>query len=267
MISRPDSGSEDNIIARDLVLQLRLDFDTSPQHQKQFRIANGKYVKALGRIQVEVAFAKDRSTALYCAFYIFEHLVSPLIMGMEFLNKTETLIKNKHRLETLVSPTSGPIQMCSLNSPRCRLFCQANLEANLANADTGSEADLMSLAYVIKRGFHMTAIDTYSSMVRFADGSTAVLAGKVDVQIVIGTKEGPSLLTSFFVLEGLTCEVLFGEDFLYELNAFETYSDAFSLTDDCDTCDANTIMWFNMAEGILSRLWGGRRKKASQSGK
>ena len=247
--------------------QLRLDFDASPQHQKDFRIANGKYVKALGRMLVEVTFVKDRSTALYCTFYIFKHLVSPLIMGMQFLNETETLVKNKHRLETLVSPTSGPIQLCSLNSPRCRLYCQANSEANLANADTGSEVELMSLAYVMKRGFHMTSVDYYSSAVQFADGSTAHLAGKVDIQIVIGTKQGPCLFTSFFVLEDLTCDILFGEDFLYESDAFETYSDAFALTDDCDSCDANTIIWCNMAEGILSRLWGGRSNNKSKSGK
>lgn len=267
IISRPDSGSEDSIIAADLVSRLRVDIDSSPESQKEFRVANGKFVRALGRVVLEVAFAKEPSTQLFCTFYIFTHLIIPMIMGMSFLDSTETLVKYKHRLQAYTPPTAGPLQLCSLNSPRCRLYCQANSEPNLANADTGSEVELMSLAYVQKRGFNMTAVDTRSSAVQFADGSTSDLAGKVTIQIVLGTRDGPRLSITFYILKGLTCDILFGEDFLYETDAFETYRNAFSITDDYEACDVNTIVWFNMAEWSLSRLWKGRKRREEESGK
>lgn len=267
IISRPDSGSEENVIAADLISRLRLDIDSSPEYQKEFRVANGKFVRALGRVVLEVAFAKEPTTQLFCTFYIFTHLITPMIMGMFFLDSTETLVKYKHRSQAYTPPTTGPLQLCSLNSPRCRLYCQANSEPKLANADTGSEVDLMSLAYVQKRSFDMTAVDTRSSAVQFADGSTSDLVGKVEIQTVLGTRDGPRLTITFYVLKGLTCDILFGEDFLYETEAFEIYRDAFSITADYEACDVNTIVWFNVAEWTLSRLWKGRKRREEESGR
>ena len=51
--------------------------------------------------------------------------------------------------------------------------------------------DVMSLAYVLRRGFPMTAVGLSSSTVEFADGSTSELVGKVSVLIVLGKAEGP----------------------------------------------------------------------------
>ncbi len=68
--SRPDSGSEENIIVADLVSELDLDIDTSPEHQKGFRIANGKVVKAVGGILVACTFAKG-PTVQVMWFFMF----------------------------------------------------------------------------------------------------------------------------------------------------------------------------------------------------
>ena len=247
IISRPDSGSEENIIVADLASRLSLEADTSPEHQKEFRMASGKMVKALGRIIMSCAFARDPTIQLCCVFYIFSSLISPLIMGMSFLKETETLSRNRHRLQAQSSPSAGPLQLCSLNSPRCRLYCVANGEPSLANADTGSEIDLLSLSYVQKRRFQMKKVDLQTSAVQFADGSTSLLIGKVEILTILGTPEGPRLMTTFYVLDDLTCDILLGEDFLNDTAAFESYRDAFSLAeeDSDDACDVNTIVWFH----------------------
>lgn len=107
IISRPDSGSEENIMWINLAQSLGLAIDSAPECQKEFRIADGKIVKALGRTMVNCCFAKDRMVELLWVFYVFQHLVSPLIMGMAFLDETETLAKHRHRLEPRkISPTS-----------------------------------------------------------------------------------------------------------------------------------------------------------------
>ena len=253
-ISRPDSGSEENIIAADVVSTLDVKMDFAPEHCKEFRIANGRSVWALGRITVNCAFAKDRTVELRCIFYVFQTLTSALIMGMPFLDETETLVKHQHRLQPRTIPSFRPIQMSSLNSPRKRLYCLVNSQPRLANADTGSEINVMSLDYALKRAFSMTAVGLSSSTVQFADGSTSELVGKVRVLIILGTPEGPRVTTTFFVLDGLTCDILFGEDFLDQTRAFETYRDAFSIIEcDNDAAEVNGIVWFNAVESYLSR--------------
>ena len=254
IISRPDSGSEDNIIAADVLSTLDLKMDTAPEHRKEFRVANGRSVWALGRITIKCAFAKDRTLELRCIFYVFKTLTSKLIMGMPFLDETQTLVKYQYRFQPRTIPSFGPVQLSSLNSPRRRLYCLVNSQPKLANADTGSEIDLMSLEYVLKRDFVMTAVGLRSSTVQFADGSTSELVGKVKVLIVLGTPEGARVVTTFYVLEGLTSDILFGEDFLDKTTAFETYRDAFSIIDCGDgAAEVNGIVWFNTAESHLSR--------------
>lgn len=255
VIARPDSGSEDNIIAVDVLSALELKMDTAPEHRKEFRVGNGKSVWALGRIVIKCVFAKDRTLELCCTFYVFQNLTSKLIMGMPFLDETQTLVKYQYRLQPRIVPSFRPIQLSSLNSPRKRLYCLVDSQPRLANADTGSEIDLMSLEYVLTRGFSMKDVGLSSSTVQFADGSTSELVGKVNVYIVLGTPEGLRVFTTFYVLDGLTSDILLGEEFLDKTTAFETYRDAFSIIecDDDAAAEVNGIVWFNTAESKFSR--------------
>lgn len=254
VIARPDSGSEENIIAADVLSTFDLKMDTAPEHRKEFRVANGKSVWALGRIMLKCSFANDRTLDFHCTFYVFKTLTSALIMGMAFLDETQTLTKYQYRLQPRTIRSFKPVQLSSLNNPRKRLYCLVNSQPRFANADTGSEIDLMSLEYVLKRDFPMTTVGLQSSTVQLADGSTSELVGKVSVLIILGTPEGPRLVTSFYVLEGLTCDILLGEDFLDKTAAFETYGDAFSIIK-CDdgTAEVNGIVWFSKVESRLSR--------------
>ena len=253
-ISRPDSGSEENIIAADVLSTLDVKMDTAPEHRKEFRIANGRSVWALGRIMINCTFAKDRTVELRCVFYVFQTLTSALIMGMPFLDETQTLEKYQYRLQRRAIPSYRPIQLSSLNSPRKRLYCLVDSQPRFANADTGSDIDLMSLEYVRKRGFSMTAVGSSTSTVQFADGSTSELVGKVSVMVILGTPEGPGVTTTFYVLAGLTCDILFGDDFLNKTTAFETYRDSFSVIEcESDIAEVNGIIWFNGFESYISR--------------
>ena len=56
------------------------------------------------------------------------------------------------------------------------------------------------------------------------------------------------------MLDGLTCDILFDEDFLDKTTAFETYRGAFSIIESDDAiAEVNGIVWFNTAESRLSR--------------
>jgi hypothetical protein len=111
--------------------------------------------------------------------------------------------------------------------------------ATLANADTGSEIDLISLDYCWWKCLRTQNVGFKDSQIQFADGSLAFLQGKVDVQITFHRTDGERMVRTFYVLENLTCDMLFGEDFLDETDAFETYKE-FYMGDDDDLAQVNT---------------------------
>ncbi|KAL8868813.1 MAG: hypothetical protein Q9174_004735 [Haloplaca sp. 1 TL-2023] len=256
VVSRADSGSEDNIMIAELADVLHANVERGPEFHKRFRTANGKIITALGRVIFDLAFALEPDTNVpQCAFYVFEKLTSPVLLGMTFLRWTDTLVKHRHRFQDIEPHAVRPFQLCSLNSPRCRLYCRADLQTKLACADTGSELDLMSLAYVKERRFAVTEIEIDNSVVQFADGSTDLLAGKVAVDIILGTDDSTSFVNTFYILDNLSCDILFSEEFLDKTDAFKTYHEDFSLTDeDYGPHDVNTILWFNIAEWRLSQF-------------
>ena len=93
VLSRPDSGCEENAISLDMAQSLNLVLDHGPQQQKSFKMANGKIVKALSLTKTKCRFAKDPVVELSCTFHVFERLICPIIMGMAFLDETEILSK------------------------------------------------------------------------------------------------------------------------------------------------------------------------------
>ena len=254
--TRPDSGSEENIILADLVKSLGIDIDSSPESQKEFRIANGKTVKATGHVVIDCSFEKDHLDKFPCLFFVFTTLISPIIMGMAFLAKTETLDKHRYRLQPRSTPPRTRFQLCSLDCPRQKICCLADGKPALANADTGSEIDLLSKDYVNKRGFDINFVENSSSEIQFADGTISRLLGKTHISFALDRKSNHPYMMEFYILDGLTCDILLGEDFLEQVSAFETYQDAFTTVyDDEDLREVNTIRWFNSLEMGIHQLF------------
>ena len=264
--SRPDSGSEENIMSASLVTQLGLVMKTSPEHRREFRMANGKMVKALGRTAAHCTFPTDPALKLYCLFYVFESLISPTIMGMAFLERTGTLTEYRYRLKPRTTSPTVPIQLCSIDYPRRRLYCLADEQPEFANADTGSEVDLISSTFAKERNFTVADVDLPDSMVQFADGSTSQLLGKVVISISLGKSESPPHIREFYILDGLSCDILLGEDFLDQVSAFTTYKYAISIDDEDDGIgEVYTITWLNTPEFRVSKVFERIRSAKPQS--
>ncbi|KAL8786986.1 MAG: hypothetical protein Q9195_007964 [Heterodermia aff. obscurata] len=262
--ARPDSGSEENIILAEFVDTLGIGIDSRPESQREFRIANGKVVKATGHVVINCSFEKDPLIKLPCLFFVFKKLISPIIMGMAFLAETETLNKHRYRLQPRSTPARTRFQLCSLDSPRQQLHCLADGRAVLANADTGSEIDLLSKSYVKKRGFDVNSVEPSSSEVQFADGTISRLIGKTHISIAFGRNIDTTYMMEFHILDGLTCDILLGERFLNQVSAFETYQDAFtSVPNDEDLGEVNTIRWLNSLELGIHQLINKRNVQAS----
>ena len=250
--ARADSGSEENIIDLTLVQRLQIsNMDWAIEHQRTFRVGNGKTIKALGRVKLGCAFGMDPQIQLLCSFYVVQSFVTPLVMGMSFLEDTETLSKYRHRL----TPSSRipNVQLCSINSPKRRLCCVTEGHSTLANADTGSDVNLISLNYAKANGYSMDSSDQCWINIQFADGEVSIPIGKVTLLIRLGRPGLPEYSEDFYVLADLqSCDVLLGGDFLYKTDAFKTYRDEFDETDLDDFTELNTIVWLGGIETWIS---------------
>ena len=249
--ARADSGSEENIISWSLVQDLRV-VDLVKVHQQKFRLGNGRIIHAIGQVTLDCAFFMNPDVQLSCSFYVFWSLITPLIMGMSFLDETETLSKHKNRL---VDESWIPCpQICSINNPKRLLRCTVGGHLTMANADTGSDINLIWLGYAEAKGFNITPVNHSWDKIQFANGDVAPLAGKVTLLVRLGPLGMTEYSVDFYVLDDLTCDLLFGGDFLIETDAFRTYKDVFEVTDLNDIAELNTIVWLGSIERLLAKF-------------
>lgn len=100
--------------------------EPSREGRETFNLANGKPVASLGKAVASCAFSSGSSwdesdfgsgKALECVFQVFQTLSVPMIIGMGFLEETQTLSKFTNRLIEEPSPTSHPIMVNSIGAP------------------------------------------------------------------------------------------------------------------------------------------------------
>ena len=259
--ARADSGSEENIISFRLYHFLRnklqVYMDITPE-RRTFRFANGTTVEALGHVAFDCGFAEDvPPVKLSCTFYVFEKLVTDMIIGMSMLDETETLSKNKHRLtevSVLAESLVSPVQLCSINNPKRRLGCTVGGQMVMANADTGSDLNLISLTYAQANHLSIAPVSKTVSSIQFAHGEVSWLEGKVTLLVNLGKQGMTDMNVDFYVLKDLTCDLIFGEEFLMEIDAFRTYKDAIEITKLNDFAALDTIIWLGSIERFLARF-------------
>lgn len=272
VLSIPDTGSEENLMTLAFADQVGLAVDDAPCHRKEFRLGNGKIITALGRVRSLCSFAKDRSVETMSEFYVLGHAIVDVIMGMSFLDATETLTKHKHRLERLTAPKYGTPRLMAMNNPRCRMKCAVESHRGalevLANADTGSEMNLVSSKFVAEQGLAMVERGPTQPKVQFADGSTAHLAGRTRIRIRLGSDRKRGIdwasveLVEFYVLDDLTAPMILGEDILDANEAFATYSSSLVVeANPAGAAEASTIFWAN----TLERFWLGSGPRQTQA--
>ena len=251
-----DSGCEENLISFSLVEELGLLTSVEESRQK-FRPPHGGIIHSLGQLTLDCAFFMEPDVQLSCSFHVIWSQIrreTPLTMGMSFLDKTETLTKNKHRL--VDTSWTSPARIYSINSPKRRLRCTVGGQVTLANADTGSDTNLISLDYVKVKGFRMTPAN-HLDRIQFIDGETSQLVGKMTLPVRLA-QSMPEINVHFYVFKDLfggNCDLLLGSHFLLGTNAFSTYRSSFEVTElNDDVSELNHIAWFNTIERLLARF-------------
>lgn len=160
----------------------------------------------------------------------------------------------------------------AMNNPRCRTKCAVESHRGalevLADADTGSEMNLVSSKFVADQGLAMVERGPTQPKVQFADGSTAHLAGRTRIRMRLGSDRNRGIswasteLVEFYILDDLTAPIVLGEDILDANEAFATYSSSLvAEANPAGAAEVSTIFWAN----TLERFWLGSGPHQTQA--
>jgi hypothetical protein len=230
VLSCADTGADVNIMSDELAKTLGYTSYETLSEKKQFSLVNGKIIEAIGQIESTCSFGVETelSESLTCMFYILLKTATPIIMGLDFLEKTKTMTEHRERLVRVPRPAFQALSVCAIDRPRNLLTCELDCRETMATPDSGSDIDMMSPSFASERGL---AVYPGENAIELADGSIAITTGFVRAEIsVVGIKAPhpgsyPKRITTvdFFVLDSLTHDLIVGEDSLEELRVFTEY--------------------------------------------
>lgn len=262
VLACPDTGSDDNIVSLELAEELGLQL-IKAEERKAFVLANGKKITALGKALLHYTFGRGQGAtldtgALTCTVYVFQTLIAPALLGAAFLAENEIYTKNRHRLIEQMVPSRQALRVNSIGAPKRGLFCRLDAWVTHATADTGSDLDLVSPEFARERGFK---VEPFFEELQFADGSKGTTSGVFEVSFAIGNvdlnepfrpREETIMSLEFFVLDGLSSNVIVGEATLGELEVLDQRNDLFvPLPRNHGQSDCNPIRLIGKKEGRL----------------
>ncbi|KAJ4160271.1 hypothetical protein NW754_003397 [Fusarium falciforme] len=258
------SGSDENIISLELVKYLGLKTEQAGSDEpRQFTVANGKMVKAVGQVSTRCRFVAGTPsgiTSFECVFHVFNTLAVPLIMGADFLQQTETLNKHRDRLVEQPIPAMQALRVNSIGRPKRSLVCRLGTYVGCATVDTGSDLDLVSPAFAKSRAYK---IEPAYEQVEFADCSVGCTSGVIKTSFVVGNANslgfyprGEPIDLELFVLDNLNADILVGQDTVDALDVFNLHSESLIPSmPRLGESDLNIIRHIGSLEKGVANLW------------
>ncbi|KAL3443790.1 E1-E2 ATPase-domain-containing protein [Aspergillus insuetus] len=286
----PDTGADENAISSACAhhLGIKVERDLSPKsNSPTFRLANGRVIESCGVASVaSLTFAKGdnswKRSKDPVLFRVFDALAVPMIIGRGFLEETETLTRHTDRLERVVvatSPASSSVpRVLHMNFAKERMLCCVNGVPVYANADTGAEMNLASPEWAARHaGTTIQKPGRGYEEVMLADGSRARILGQFDARFQLyddesttARKQSRAIISTrrFFILDGLTSDILLGPDLLFDIRAFKEQQKSFVILGaptSSSFSEVNFVAWLSRPEKGLLGLFKGRRESNTSS--
>ena len=252
-----DTGADNNFMNEQFSQELHLEpIHFSSNERPSFVMGHGGRIEAIGKITVSWTFRADiRKDYHPMTFYILPECIFNLMIGGSFLFKTATMTANRHRLFRMPRPRMAlAVRMVNLCGwPGRRLKGILNLEACSALPDSGAEPNLVSYEYAKRRGWLPNIVPgpEKNRLLLFADGSTKRTEGQLRLAWSFGDRWDIASLDDdsksaviFDVLDGCPHDVILGQSFLEETDAFTTHKEAFE-----DLC-------LDDHSGLFLVIWG-----------
>ncbi|KAJ5988572.1 putative P-type calcium ATPase [Penicillium waksmanii] len=259
----PDTGADENAISFDCArrLGIKIERGLDSESSAAFRLANGRMVKSCGIVRIPLSFAKGNKKPFKrpISFTVFYALAVPMILGREFLKDTETLSRYTNRLKRTTTTLSSSIpRIMHLNVAKERMLCYVNGVPVYANADTGAEMNLASPEWAKRHGAVISKPDPGYEEVMLADRSCARILGQFNARFQVHDESKPRgksrsrvSTRTFFILGGLTSEILLCQDLLFDVRAFKERKKSFVLCNAPTSgsfLDVNFVTWLSKRE-------------------
>ncbi|KAH4055605.1 hypothetical protein HBI56_110750 [Parastagonospora nodorum] len=263
ILACPDTGSDVNLISKDIAKALGYEMRESAAPGFYLLLADGTFVFPERYICAEFTFAVQSSTGLphmSAIFYVLRHLPSQVIMGVSFLEQFQIMTLHRNKIMKIPRSTIRVPRVFSVGIPRKHLICEIDNELAAATPDSGSEIDLMSTSFATARGFNIYPAE---ELIELADGSIVTCQGFVRAKLSIAThfntQQAPGTkadaMIDFFLLNGLTHDVILGEHYLEELKVYTKNQHALILvTDPGAVIRLNRIRKFGAVDSAITWL-------------
>ena len=257
----PDTGCRVNIVHISVLVKAwkkggRVTRSPQPLQSLSLRIANGDSVEVRGPYYLRCAFLDHPSDQVRQRFYAAKQLSSRIsfLMGMEFLDRFQLLTSNSHRL-VQQKPHREPVPRLLSAGAKCpQISLMLDGVQVVAQADTGSELDLIEKFFAQTNGFRTQDLnedDPHET--ELFDGRRIPLVGKILVKVGLQqrslfshetapnesttqhVKEGKATVRQtleiespelpqerlFYISDGLRAVVVAGQELLHSMDAFK----------------------------------------------
>jgi hypothetical protein len=221
----PDSGSDKNIMTEDFAKQHDISIQRHEDDKSLFQLGTGKYIQSIGRAYLPCGLSGQLWTLSSQEsrwFHVLKECVAPLIVGMEFLEKTKLYTEYKHLLVNCPLSFGDIPTLKYIGSRQALLNFSADGIPLTGCLDTGADLDFMSLRAAIEHGFKIDRRPEARTRVMLPDCSIVETVGQVRTSVQIS--EFDMFDMTFNVLAGLPCDAIFSDDFVEQMDAFNSCS-------------------------------------------
>ena len=218
----PDTGSSQNIIDKSLVQGLSplVDIGSLDAVEKHLEAPDQEPIPCIGKVRLPWRFNNEEKQYEEW-FHVVKDCSKGVILGNGFLQHTETMNKNRHRLEITEPSDPNPLVGNLVNETQ-QDDCRRQLTRGsingmeiFASLDTGSQANLISADCAENLGLNICPLPTGQEQLKFANGRRVSLLGQVDVKWSFCDTPTEEVNVTLYVLRKCIHPVIFGDRFVY----------------------------------------------------
>jgi len=230
--AKPDTGAQANFMSLSFAESLGLALD---QEDLEFRIgfpmANGQKIWSVAQVSARWRFKNAMSDSYELKFFVLEKLTYDVVIGDEFLQATQTMSVYDHRLSW--APRSKSIlhirHVNLLGDPNQRIRGILDEKSASALPDSGAEPNLVSYDYAKRRGWLTRRLSGDRNLLQYPDGSLSKTEGQVHAiwRFHREQESHAKRAVSFEVVRNLRFDIVLGQEFLEDTNAYTEQTECF----------------------------------------
>ncbi|KAF5673452.1 hypothetical protein FHETE_3366 [Fusarium heterosporum] len=217
-----DTGAQSNFVSAQFVEKLGLIPDDRTTNRIQ--LPGGKQVLSPSTVKIPFSFRGEREEYMLDC-WVIPGCTRDLILSGPFLRTTKTLTTFKNRIKMSLRRSLRTRLHCNLlGDERQRLWGSLNGRSALALPDTGSDVMLISAEWATGNMLEIDHGPEHRLELELADGSRVSTSGIVHNAMWTFGDSAQDVCCDFYVLDDLCVDVVFSNDFIFELDVFSRFN-------------------------------------------